>query len=184
LLYLPTVSNTTNNGLLWETEVTEIAQRLIRQVMADRGWRPNQLAAAIGKSPELVRRWLRGDRKIFIEDLINVARLGGISLDQAFGIESDGGGGGVELEQLRVVVNDSLARLIAPVVETLSKAVQNMSEAEPALALQDGDALKRLRQAAPAAADARHVLSARASRALDAVTQIERQTSTRRRKRA
>ena len=62
------------------------AQELVRELMRERGWRIPRLAKALGIKEFIVRRWLNGKRRITIDELVEVARMGGFSLDEAFSL--------------------------------------------------------------------------------------------------
>jgi hypothetical protein len=62
------------------------ARELVRDLMRERGWRIPRLAKSLGIKEFIVRRWLNGKRRITIEELVQVAQMGGYSLDEAFGL--------------------------------------------------------------------------------------------------
>src|SRR4029078_7815765 len=66
-------------------KVSEAVMDLLREVMHQKRWHAVQLGEALGKHPDIVRRWLRGERRVQVEDVLAMADLIGVSLDDLFG---------------------------------------------------------------------------------------------------
>lgn len=101
-------------------KVSEAVMDLLREVMHQKRWHAVQLGEALGKHPDIVRRWLRGERRVQIEDVLAMSDLIGVSLDELFGrveATSSSIAGADEIRQMvREEVNDALLPL-APLVE-------------------------------------------------------------------
>jgi transcriptional regulator with XRE-family HTH domain len=113
-----------------QTLVAEACSRLVRQVLAENNWRAAQLAEELGVHPDLVRRWVRGERMLQLDDLLTVASMIDASLDTVFGLErSRKRAGELEVEQLA----DSVARAV---VRNIGKLLIGTQAAIPELATQ------------------------------------------------
>jgi transcriptional regulator with XRE-family HTH domain len=101
-----------------ETSISQAIPLLVRTILSQRNWRAARLAEHLSVHPDLVRRWVRGERQPRLDDLLELARLGNVSLDDLFGLSkatsqdllSPG-----ELEQMAELVGASVIRRLGSV---------------------------------------------------------------------
>jgi len=101
-------------------KVSEAVMDLLREVMHQKRWHAVQLGEALGKHPDIVRRWLRGERRVQIEDVLAMADLIGVSLDDLFGRidgKPSGVAGGDEIRSIVREEVESALLPLAPLVE-------------------------------------------------------------------
>jgi len=137
-------------------KVSEAVMDLLREVMHQKRWHAVQLGEALGKHPDIVRRWLRGERRVQIEDVLAMADLIGVSLDDLFGrAEGTGSGSIAGGDEIRAIVRDEVEAALlplAPLVEIADMFLlsQELRKTSRLTAQRRDDLLSR---------DARHHLS-------------------------
>ena len=95
-------------------KVSEAVMDLLREVMHQKRWHAVQLGEALGKHPDIVRRWLRGERRVQIEDVLAMADLIGVSLDDLFGRAEGTGSGVAGGEEIRAIVREEIQQALLP----------------------------------------------------------------------
>ena len=91
--------------------------------MHQKRWHAVQLGEALGKHPDIVRRWLRGERRVQVEDVLAMADLIGVSLDDLFGraegVASSGSAGSAEI---RAIVREEIEEALLPLAPLMELA--------------------------------------------------------------
>jgi transcriptional regulator with XRE-family HTH domain len=95
-------------------KVSEAVMDLLREVMHQKRWHAVQLGEALGKHPDIVRRWLRGERRVQVEDVLAMADLIGVSLDDLFGRVEGTGGSIAGGEEIRAIVREEVEAALLP----------------------------------------------------------------------
>lgn len=151
-------------------KVSDPVQDLLRNVMHEKRWHAVQLGEALGKHPDIVRRWLRGERRVQIEDVIAMADLLGISLDEVFGrAEPKAAGALGNVDELRAMIREEVADALLPLAPLVEIAdlflLSSEMKASQRLSAQRRDELM--------ARDARHYLSRNSQESLRLAEQAE-----------
>jgi transcriptional regulator with XRE-family HTH domain len=158
-------------GTDYKARVAQGSVVLVRRVLAERGWRPARLAEELVVHPDLVRRWLRGERRPQLDDMLHMADMVQASLDELLGLKDPNAG--VELSQEQV---DELAELTASkLIGYFAGALAGAASVAESSRSADELALR------PLPADTRNQLSTRARQALDKLVGLDDDSRIRRR---
>jgi transcriptional regulator with XRE-family HTH domain len=138
-------------------KVSEAVMELLREVMHQKRWHAVQLGEALGKHPDIVRRWLRGERRVQVEDVLAMADLIGVSLDDLFGrgedvVSSSSIAGG---DEIRAIVREEIEEAMLPLAPLMELADLFLLSQE----LRKTSRLTAQRRDDLLAQDARHQLS-------------------------
>jgi transcriptional regulator with XRE-family HTH domain len=153
------------------------ARNLLQQTMEQMKWRAPQVAAALGCSDDVVRRWLRNERRMQLDDVIRLAQISGADLNEVFGLQVHEGGGVVSTDQIREMVQEevqaTLGRIFAAGLGTLGAGdiggIRDLAET---------------RRTAPGAQRSNEHITANAAKTIQKIAKEREETGyTRRRKR-
>jgi len=152
-------------------KVSEAVMELLREVMHQKRWHAVQLGEALGKHPDIVRRWLRGERRVQIEDVLAMADLIGVSLDELFGrLDGETVSGGIAGgDEIRAIVREEVEEALLPLAPLIEIADLFLLSQE----LRKSSRLTSQRRDDLLAQDARHNLSQSAQ---DSLRMAERGT--------
>ena len=144
-------------------KVSEAVMELLREVMHQKRWHAVQLGEALGKHPDIVRRWLRGERRVQVEDVLAMADLIGVSLDELFGrIDGPASSGIAGSEEIRAIVREEVEHALLPLAPLVEIADLYLLSQE----LRNSSRLTSQRRDDLLARDVRHVLSQNAQESL------------------
>jgi len=143
-------------------KVSEAVMDLLREVMHQKRWHAVQLGEALGKHPDIVRRWLRGERRVQIEDVLAMADLIGVSLDDLFG-RADGKPGSIAGgDEIRSIVREEIETALLPLAPLVEIADLFLLSQQ----LRHSSRLTAQRSAELLTRDAQHLLSKNAQESL------------------
>ena len=111
--------NTTTTESTVNTDVQELARQLLRRLMAERNLRTAGIAQLLNVEAHTVRRMLNGSRAIALDEMVDISRLGGYSLDTHFGLTPSAA---MNSTARQGNVNDGLGRVFSAIAELLSSA--------------------------------------------------------------
>jgi plasmid maintenance system antidote protein VapI len=137
-------------------DVQAVARQLLRRLIAERNLRTTGISQILGVETHTLRRMLNGSRAIALDEMVLIARLGGYSLDEHFGLHSNGTSNG---GRNSANVNDGLGRVFAAIAELLSSAPAGSHNFES----RDGLLAQRRGEVAPRAMSAQLSVQAQES---------------------
>lgn len=89
------------------------ARILVEHVMERNKWRAPQVASALGCSDDVVRRWLRGERRMQMDEMIKLARIGQVDLNELFGLNFTAGQSTLTREEILEFIRSEIQRVVA-----------------------------------------------------------------------
>jgi len=143
-------------------KVSEAVMDLLRNVMHEKRWHAVQLGEALGKHPDIVRRWLRGERRVQVEDVLAMADLIGVSLDELFGRVEGSKDGLANKEELRQIIHEEVTAALLPLAPLVEISDLFMISSE----MRANQRLNAQRREELLSRDNRHSLSRHASESL------------------
>jgi transcriptional regulator with XRE-family HTH domain len=145
-----------------KSSIASACAELVRRLLLKRNWKPARLAEELGVHPDLVRRWLRGERMLQLDDLLTIADMADASLDEVFGCRGSGQMAG------ELAINDLADKVASRVAGQLGLAL--LGAASPTSAGEPG---LRAAGQGPMASELKKELSASAQRILDMLADPE-----------
>jgi transcriptional regulator with XRE-family HTH domain len=100
----------------WDVMATESSKALLKLTMAQMKWRAPQVAAALDCSDDVVRRWLRGERRIQVSDLIRLAQISGADLNEVFGLPIHGGQPNMTREEVQAMIRTEVQDVLGKIL--------------------------------------------------------------------
>ena len=109
------------------TSLAQACTGLVCRVLNAKHWRPARLAQELGVHPDLVRRWVRGERRPQLDDLLTMARMVNASLDEVFGLRTQNDSVGFDADSI-------VERVVGAVALELQRALPGRAQLEAASA--------------------------------------------------
>jgi len=103
------------------SDIAMACSRLVRQVLTERNWKPARLAEELGVHPDLVRRWVRGERGPQLDDLITMADMIGASLDEIFGRRQEAEPGDLSTREVAEISEAVTKKLLGTIAVALAR---------------------------------------------------------------
>jgi transcriptional regulator with XRE-family HTH domain len=90
----------------------EAARRLLLKTMETMKWRAPQVAQALNCSDDVVRRWLRNERRMQLEDVIKLAKISGADLNEIFELNGEDSSPPFNTDQIKDMVQQEVQSVL------------------------------------------------------------------------
>jgi transcriptional regulator with XRE-family HTH domain len=100
----------------YDLAAMEASRKLLKRTMEQMKWRAPQVAQALNCSDDVVRRWLRGERRIQVSDVVRLAQISGADLNEVFGLEIREGPPGLTVEQVKEMVEQEVQSVLGRIL--------------------------------------------------------------------